>query len=79
MEFLLFRGFPIPIFQAKLVKGTRGEINFLFLKKVVVHNFIFFWNTKYSMHMVKIRNFPIKNPQKYLDSAGGNFPYGTIE
>ena len=52
MEFLLFYftgGFRDPL--AKLVKGTRGEVKFLIsqIEKVVVHNFIVFWNNQWTM------------------------------
>ena len=59
LEFLLYRGFPRPIWPAKYHEHSEGYFagqigqgnpslskNFNFDEKVVVHNFIVFWNTK---------------------------------
>ena len=57
----------VVILQAKLGKGTRGEV-----KKGVVHNFIVFWNTKKTM----VKNLHLSNEKSAkifrFSGAGGN-------
>ena len=57
--------------QDKLVKGTRGEVKILISRKSCCTQFyrLLEYQVKDGK---KIRNFPMKNPRKYLDSAGGN-------
>ena len=62
------------ILQAKLVKGSRGEVQFLISRKSCCTQL-------YRLLEEQVNNGK-KNPRKYLDSAGGNFtsiPHWTIK
>ena len=62
------------ILQAKLVKGTRGVVKFSFSRKICCTQF--YRLLEYQVNDdKKPRNFPMKIPRKYLDSAGGNLTH----
>ena len=99
---MINRGFPRPILpdiksvardvlQAKLVKGTRGEVK-IFISREVVHNFIVFigipriffvQNTKYHPLILVFANFSLKNcgffiiVYSVMQSDGNSF-YGDV-